>query len=163
MTAKTTLNKKQSRRLFRSQAGSAMIEFSLIVPVFALLFMGAVEMGRFAAYAVLAQAAARAGANYGAWNLVTAANLSGIDAAATSDAQYLPTPIAVTYQDVCSVNKVMPPTTSQCPTSSVAPPVNTVYYIKVTVSANYAPWIGYPGIPSRVYVSGSDYQQVALQ
>jgi Flp pilus assembly protein TadG len=140
-----------------------MIELALIAPVFALLFMGVVELGRFATYAVLAQSAARDGANYGAWNLVTAANLTGIDSAVASNTQYLPSPVTVTYQDVCSVNKVLPPTSSQCPTSVTTAPVNTVYYIKVTVNASYAPWITYPGIPNPVKVSGSDYQQVAQQ
>lgn len=149
------------RRLFRSQAGAALTEFALLLPVFALLFMGIVELGRFATYAIVAQNAARAGANYGAWNLVSAADLSAIGAAVTKNAQYLPAPINITFQDECSVNKVLPPTT--CTFSTSGPPTNTVYYIKITVSASYAPWVNYPGIPSKVTVSGSDYQQVAQQ
>jgi len=152
---------KRAGRLVRSQAGVALIEFALFAPVFILLFMGIVELGRFCTYAILAQAAARAGANYGAQNLTTAADLTGIDTWATGDAQYLPTPIAVTYKDLCSVNGALPPTT--CTVSSTAPPVNTVYYVRVTVNATYAPWISYPGIPSTVTVSGSDYLRVQQQ
>ena len=138
-----------------------MVEFALFAPVFILLFMGIVELGRFATYAILAQAAARAGANYGAQNLTTAADLNGIDTWATGDAQYLPAPITVTYKDLCSVNGVLPPTT--CNVSTTAPPVNTVYYVQVTVNAKYAPWISYPGIPNPVTVSGSDYLRVQQQ
>ena len=148
-------------RLFRSQAGTALIEFALLAPAFIFMFMGILEVGRYATYAVLAQASARSGANYGSANLMTAADLNGINTWATGDAQYLPTPITVTYQHLCSVNGVLPPVA--CSWSQVAPPVNTVYYIKVTVSAMYAPWVSYPGIAARVTVSGSDYLRVQQQ
>ena len=51
-------------RLLRSQAGTAMIEFALVAPAFLFMFMGLIEVGRYATYAVLAQASARSGANY---------------------------------------------------------------------------------------------------
>jgi Flp pilus assembly protein TadG len=152
---------RRAARLVRSQAGVAMVEFALFAPVFILLFMGIVELGRYATYAILAQAAARAGANYGAQNLTTAADLTGINTWATGDAQYLPAPITVTNKDLCSVNGALPPT--KCSVSAVAPPVNTVYYVQVTVNATYSPWIAYPGIPNVVTVSGSDYLRVQQQ
>jgi Flp pilus assembly protein TadG len=152
---------KRAAHLVRSQAGVALVEFALLAPVFILLFMGIVELGRFCTYAILAQAAARAGANYGAQNLTTAADLTGINTWATGDAQYLPTPIAVTYKDLCSVNGALPPTT--CTVSATSAPVNTVYYVQVTVNATYQPWIQYPGIPHPVTVSGSDYLRVQQQ
>jgi len=148
-------------RLLRSQAGTAMVEFALTAPLFLMMFMGIVEIGRYATYAVLAQASARSGANYGAQNLMTAADLTDINTWATGDAQYLPTPITVTYQHLCSVNGVLPPVA--CSWNQVTPPVNTVYYIKVNVSAHYAPWVSYPGIPGVVTVTGSDYLRVQQQ
>ena len=87
-----------------------MVEFALLAPVFILTFMGIVELGRFCTYGVLAQAAARASANYGAQNLTTAADLAGIDTGLL--ATHSPSkPIAVTYKDLCSVNGALPPTT----------------------------------------------------
>lgn len=148
------------KKLFRAQAGTAMIEFALLTPAFALLFMGIVEFGRYGTYAILAQGAARTAANYGSWNLVNAADLSGMRASAASDAQYLPSP-TITSQDLCSVNGAMPPT--PCVFSAVAPPVNNVYYVQVTVTATYHPWIAYPGIPDPVTVTGSDYLRVVTQ
>jgi Flp pilus assembly protein TadG len=147
------------KKLFRSQAGTAMIEFALLTPAFALLFMGIVEFGRYGTYAILAQGSARTGANYGSANLVTAADLNGIRASALSDAQYLPSP-TITPHDLCSVNGAMPPTPCMF---AAAAPVNTVYYVQVTVTANYAPWIAYPGIPNLVTVSGSEYVRVVQQ
>jgi hypothetical protein len=117
-------------------------------------------MGRYATYAVLAQASARSGANYGSYNLMTAADVNDIDSWATGDAQYLPSP-SVTYQHLCSVNGVLPPVA--CTWNTTAPPTNTVYYIKVTVSGTYAPWVSYPGIPAHVTVTGSDYLRVQQQ
>jgi Flp pilus assembly protein TadG len=148
-------------RLFRSQAGTAMVEFALTAPAFLFMFMGIIEVGRFATYAVLAQASARSGANYGSANLMTAADLTDINTWASGDAQYLPAPITVTYKHLCSVNGVLPPVA--CSWNAISPPVNTVYYIQVTVSATYAPWIQYPGIPASVKVSGSDYLRVQQQ
>jgi Flp pilus assembly protein TadG len=137
-----------------------MVEFALTAPAFLLLFMGIVELGRYTTYAVLAQASARAGANYGSYNLMTADDLNGIDTWAAGDAQYLPTP-TVTYQHLCSVNGVLPPVA--CSWNTSTPPVNTVYYIKVIVSGNYTPWVSYPGIPAHVAVIGSDYLRVQQQ
>jgi hypothetical protein len=67
----------------------------------------------------------------------------------------------VTYKDLCSVNGALPPTT--CTVSATAAPINTVYYVQVTVNATYQPWIQYPGIPNTVTVSGSDYLRVQQQ
>jgi Flp pilus assembly protein TadG len=147
-------------RLFRSQAGTAMVEFALTAPAFLFMFMGIIEVGRYSTYAVLAQAAARSGANYGSYNLMTAADVNGINSWATGDAQYLPSE-STTYQHLCSVAGVLPPVA--CTWKTTAPPVNTVYYIKVTVSGTYAPWVSYPGIPNNVTVSGSDYLRVQQQ
>ncbi|MFY9718666.1 MAG: TadE family protein [Candidatus Cybelea sp.] len=148
------------KKLFRSQAGTAMIEFALLTPAFALLFMGIVEFGRYGTYAILAQGAALAGANYGSANLITAADINGMESWATNDAQYLPAPITVNAKHLCSVNGSLPPT--GCVFGAAAP-VNTVYYVQVTVSANYTPWIAYPGIPGTITVSGSNYLRVAMQ
>jgi len=148
-------------RLLRSQAGTAMVEFALAAPAFLFMFMGIVELGRYTTYAVLAQASARSGVNYGSYNLMTADDVNGINTWATGDAQYLPTPITVTPKHLCSVNGVLPPVA--CSWNTSTPPVNTVYYIQVTVSARYTPWVSYPGIPGSVTVSGSDYLRVQQQ
>lgn len=138
-----------------------MLEFALLAPAMIMLFMGILEIGRFTTYAILAQASARSGAGYGAANLITAADIAGIQSATTNDAQYLPTPIAITAKHLCSVNGALPPT--PCNFSTMTAPTNTVYYIGVTVNANYAPWVSYPGIPNPVTVSGSSYMRVSQQ
>jgi Flp pilus assembly protein TadG len=149
------------KRRLRSQSGSAMIEFALFAPALILLFMGAVELGRWATYAILAENAARTGAGYGAQGLTYAANTAAIATAAQSDAEYLPQPYTTTVNFLCSVNGAMPPTA--CTFSTTGPPANTLYYVKVVISSSYAPWIAYPGIPNLVNINGSSHQQVYQQ
>lgn len=149
------------RGRFHRQRGSALVEFAIFAPMFVLMFMGVMEMGRYATYAILAQASARSGANYGASNLMTGADLNNIKAWGTGDAQYLPAGYTYTYNYLCSVNGQLPPKT--CSFSGSSPPTNTVYYIQFTITATYAPWINYPGIPSTITVKGSDYQRIAQQ
>ncbi len=140
-------------RMLRCDAGAALVEFALFLPPLIFAWMGMVELGRYMAYATLAQASARAGTEYGIINLMYAHDLSNTTTWATSDAQYLPAGFTVTSKYLCSVNGALPPTT--CPSTS--PPVNNVYYIQVTVTGTYTPWFTYPGIPSSAKVSGTTY------
>lgn len=48
-----------------SRRGAAALEMGLILPMFMLLALGAVDFGRFAARAIAVDAGARAGAGYG--------------------------------------------------------------------------------------------------
>jgi Flp pilus assembly protein TadG len=137
-----------------------MIEFAVFAPAMILLFMGMVELGRFATYTIIAEWAARVGAGYGAESLSTAADTNGMKAHAQGDAEFLPD-YTVRAQPLCSVNGAMPPT--PCVVNPTGPPANTVYYVQVQITATYTPWIDYPGIPNAVNISGTSYQQVYQQ
>jgi Flp pilus assembly protein TadG len=78
------------RRLPRSQAGVALVEFALALPFLIMLMVGIVEMGRLAYYNILVGNAAYAGAFYGSTNLRTANDTSGMTAAAERDGQNVP-------------------------------------------------------------------------
>jgi Flp pilus assembly protein TadG len=75
------------RRLARANGGTAVAEMAVIAPLVILLLIGIVEMGRWARYSVVVSNAARAGVQYGAQNLATAADVSGMQAAALGDAE----------------------------------------------------------------------------
>ncbi|MDB5073763.1 MAG: pilus assembly protein [Candidatus Eremiobacteraeota bacterium] len=75
------------RRLARADGGTAVAEMAVIAPLVILLLVGLIEVGRWAHYSVLVGNAARAGVQYGAQNLATAADSSGMQAAALNDAQ----------------------------------------------------------------------------
>jgi TadE-like protein len=73
--------------LTRADAGSAIAELLLVMPLLMLIFTGLVEAGRIGDYAIKLGNAAHAGAMYGAQNLYTAVDAAGIRSAALNDAQ----------------------------------------------------------------------------
>jgi len=74
------------RRLRHGDAGSALVELALSVPILVLLLLGAVEFGRFAYLAIELTNAAKAAAQYGAQNSVTGADVTGMQLVASQDA-----------------------------------------------------------------------------
>ena len=78
------------RRVITSETGSALAELAIVVPMLLLLLIGLMEVGRFGSYAILAGNAARAGVQYGAQNMVTAADNAGMQSRALADAQSMP-------------------------------------------------------------------------
>jgi Flp pilus assembly protein TadG len=74
----------RTRRLTK-QRGQSFVEVAFGLPVLLILLVGIVEIGRFAFYSVVVAGAARAGAQYGAQNLATAADTAGIIHAAQND------------------------------------------------------------------------------
>jgi Flp pilus assembly protein TadG len=68
------------------QRGQALIEMAIALPILIGLLLGIIEIGRYAYLAILVSNSARAGAIYGAQNLVDAVNTAGIAAAAQNDA-----------------------------------------------------------------------------
>ena len=63
-------------RMLRCDAGAALVEFALFLPPLIFAWMGMIEVGRYMAYATLAQASARAGTEYGIINLMYAHDIS---------------------------------------------------------------------------------------
>lgn len=74
------------RALPSADAGTALVELALVAPMLLMLMLGAIEVGRFADYAIKVTNGARAGAAFGAQNLVTASLPANISAAALADA-----------------------------------------------------------------------------
>src|SRR5580704_13108987 len=63
------------------ECGQSLIELAFVIPF--LLLVGIIEIGRFAFYSIVVANAARAGAQYGAQSLATAADTTGISTAVT--------------------------------------------------------------------------------
>jgi hypothetical protein len=151
-------------RLRHSDSGSSLIEFAIAAPVLILLLIGLIEMGRFTFFSILAANAARAGVQYGAQNLETAYDTSGITSAALQDAQNLPNWTAangITVNQLCALDGGPP---QQCSTPwGSSPPVDTIYYVQVQVSGTFNTLLNYPGIPNPVPISGSATMRVATQ
>jgi Flp pilus assembly protein TadG len=153
--------KKRARTLFRSQGGTSMIEFALVAPVLIFLLIGLIEVGRYTYFGILAANAARAAVQYGAQNLRTASDITGMDNAAVADAQNLPNWTAanggITAQYLCSTGS----TTGAC--GSGTPAAGTIYYVKVTVTGLFTSLLHYPGVPDNIPISATAMMRVASQ
>jgi Flp pilus assembly protein TadG len=74
------------RRIPHNDAGSALVELALSLPILILLLLGGVEFGRFAYLAVELTNAAKAAAQYDAQNSITGADVTGMQLVASQDA-----------------------------------------------------------------------------
>ncbi len=140
---------------FKSEAGTAMVEFAVLAPVFIFLLVGLIEIGRFSYFALLAADAARAGVQWGAQNLSTADNNYGMADAAQNDGQHLGW--TVTQSHFCTLNG----TVTACAIGAV--PAGQVYYVQVTTSGTFNSLLKYPGIPQSLPVSGKAVMRVVGQ
>jgi Flp pilus assembly protein TadG len=141
-----------------AQSGQALLEVALVTPLLLLLAVGIIEIGRYAYYSILVADAARAGAQYGAQNLATAADNAGIRAAAENDGQNL-APLNVTVQHECGCTGSS--IGGACPATSCASPNHALVYVKVTVSGKFNSLFKYPGIPSSISCDSTELMRVA--
>src|ERR1700759_2276170 len=86
------------RRDLYGDKGQAFVELALVLPIFFLLLIGAVELGRLAYASIEVSNAARAGVAYAAQNHTTAQDATNIQLAATQDAPNIPSLAAATSQ-----------------------------------------------------------------
>ncbi|HWE87613.1 MAG TPA: TadE/TadG family type IV pilus assembly protein [Terracidiphilus sp.] len=75
-----------SRSGKRGETGQALVELAFSVSFLLLILLGAAEFGRFVYFAIELSNAAKAAAQYGSRNSLTAADIAGMQAAAAADA-----------------------------------------------------------------------------
>lgn len=140
------------RRLLRCDSGTGAIEFGLVAPMLIFLLMGVVDMGRYMYCGILATHAAASGVQYGAQNLLTAADDSSMQHAALTDAPALSNASA-TAVHVCKVG----PSVVSCAATGVT------YFVQVQVTGTFSALINYPGIPSSIPITATAVMRVANQ
>jgi len=147
------------KRFLASQAGTSLIEFALVAPVFLFMLVGIIEVGRYTYFGIVASHAARAGVQYGSQNLVTAASPAGgaIENAALNDAGNL-SGWKATHSIICTNAG----TQVTCPiaASGIIGP-NLVYYVQVKVTGNVSSLLKYPGIPQQSAFTATATMRVA--
>jgi Flp pilus assembly protein TadG len=141
----------------RHEAGLALVEFALVVPILIMLLIGLIEYGRLAYFTIEVANAAHAGAQYASLSLSNAANTSGIQNAATKDGQNSIASLTVQSQRVCSCwsgTSETALTTAQCASSCPAGQ-RYVSYAQVTVNGSMSPLFNYSylGLPGTWSVS----------
>src|ERR1700683_3659749 len=154
--------RRQSRRkmlVYRTgERGESLVEFALVVPLLLLLGVGIIEIGRFAYYSILVSNAARAGAQYGAQNLATAADAAGIRTAAENDGQNLSQlRVTVRHECGCTGSSIG----GACPATGCASPNHALVYVKVTVTGKFNSLFKYPGIPQSIDCDSTELMRVA--
>src|SRR5580692_4264256 len=134
----------------RQDKGQAFVELALVLPIFILLLVGAVEIGRLAYASIEVSNAARAGVAYAAQNHTTAQDATNIQLAATSDAPNLTTITATpTYSCSCESTAGVFTAPGSCTGISTAAgscpsPSRIVLYVQVTTSAPMNTMFHYP-------------------
>lgn len=154
------------RKSLHGQAGLALVEFAIVVPVLILLLVGLIEIGRFAYLGILVGNAARAGVQYGAASLVRAKDTTGMQNAALNDGQNVagltasspaPTNFCECYNGSTAASISCSVTT--CPLSGYHRNV----YVQVTTQGTFTPLFHYPGLPMSFSVNRTATMRVTPQ
>ncbi len=143
MSAMGKSNRGANRR------GQASVELALSLPLLLMMFLVVVETGRAFYIAISVSNAARAGVQYGAQNITTAADNVGMQAAASKDAPNLVGMIATaTHFCKCSDGTASTCLATDCASS------HRLLYAQVNTSAPYTPLINFMGILPSMTVPG---------
>lgn len=140
-----------------SQGGS-LVELALIMPIFTLLLVGAVDFARLAYAGIEVSNGARAGVLYGAQNHTTAMDATGMKLAAVNEAADV-SPVTATANSSCTCTNGTVITCSNAGTLCVSP-ARTLEYVQVTTSTTVNPVFTYFTLPSTVTLNGSATMRV---
>ena len=124
---------------------AATVEFAVLAPLLAFLFLLAVDYGRVFYYSVIVQNAARKGALYGCQDAAHSIDKVGIRDAALADATDITPPQAVGAGVVSSLKQGGPGVVSTTGADANGNPT-----VSVTVAYSLQTVANYPGIPNRV-------------
>jgi Flp pilus assembly protein TadG len=154
-----------SRRKFDAgdSAGTSMVEFALLAPVFIFMMVGVIEVTRYLYFGIVAAHAARAGVQYAAQTTETAADAAANGAktksAAIADGQNLSA-----WQVTSSITCTVGGQASTCPINTAnAVPANLVYYVQVKVTGTFNSLLAYPGLPHSIPVTATAIMPVGNQ
>jgi Flp pilus assembly protein TadG len=148
-------------RHYRSEeAGQAFVELALVLPIFTVLVLGAVEFGRLAYAAIEVGNAARAGVAYAAQSHTTAQDSANITLAATNEAPEITNLTATpSYSCSCESTGGTIATPGDCTTISPAAgscpsPSRIVLFVQVNTSATVNTLFHFTGFPNSVTLTG---------
>jgi Flp pilus assembly protein TadG len=141
-----------------NDAGQALIELALIMPIFTVLLAGAGDFARLAYAGIEVSNAAGAGVQYGAQNRITALDIAGMKLAATNDGADVSS-IQATASNSCVCTDGTSITCANAATACVSP-ARTLQYVQVNTSAEVSPFFHYPGLPATFNLQGQATMRV---
>lgn len=142
-------------RFLRDERGNNLIEFAMLLPMFMVLILGAVDFGRYYYLAMEVAGAAQAAVEYGMQDAqssvtgnMTTEGKNSAQQVTTSNAG-VSSNITVTTAAGCECSDGSNYTTSGCSTataSSLSCSYNLVYVVKATASASFTPIVPWHGV-----------------
>ncbi|MDR3725621.1 MAG: TadE/TadG family type IV pilus assembly protein [Terracidiphilus sp.] len=150
------------RCLRHRDAGSALVELALSLPILITLLLGAVEFGRFAYLAIELTNAAKAAAQYGAQNSVTGADVTGMQLVAAQDAPEATAQCTgfTTTVAATSCACVVGGSSTGAACGSTCAGGYIVQNLNITTSAQCTPLIYPTGLGGKLTLSGHAVQEV---
>ena len=162
------------RRRNNSEAGQALLELALLLPMMCLLLFGVVEIGRAAAFTIAVNNAASAGVGYGAQNSATASDNTGMQTIAMRDARNggLLSGMTATATHGClcdptgggtstGISCTYPvPDPSSCNGIADTCSGQPVECVQVTTHVQFDPLLHYPGLPNNYQANGQAVMRV---
>ena|SRR5690242_10673897 len=136
--------------------GQSMVELAMALPLLLLLLLAAVEMGRIYYAYLTADDAARAGVEYGAQNLATASDLSGMQNTALNNAKDVQGMSASASQWCeCGNGSRMACGDAMCASGTES------VYVEVDTQMQFHTLLTYPGMASSLHIAGHAIRRVA--
>jgi len=138
-------------RLGREVHGSVSVELAFYIMVGIALIAGSIEFGRLGLEQVRIAGAARAGAQYGIYDLSSAGDIAGITQAARTDADDDTNSLTVAAAQICRCSDgTVKACNETCGDGAYAP-----HYVEVSVSEDVALWFQFPGVPSTISLAAT--------
>jgi Flp pilus assembly protein TadG len=142
--------------------GQAIVETAILAPFLMIMLVSIIDIGRLEQYNTIVGHSARAAALYGAQNLTTAVDNSGMTAAGQSDATNNLKPLTGLLVSPTTVCKCSDGSNAICTPPSVCP-TNThmLTYVSVTSTYTFTTLFKYHVIPSTYTLKRTEMMQVA--
>lgn len=140
----------------RGASGNVTIEFGFLILILVTLAMGAFDFGRLGFRKIAITSAARAGAQYGTQDLVTAADTAGMIQAARNDIEDTGNALAIAARRYCDC----PGQGEVACTVTCADGTYSLMYVEVTVPDQINFLFPYPGITSPRAVASTSTMRV---
>jgi Flp pilus assembly protein TadG len=138
---------KWLRSIRKGSEGSSFVELALVLPIFMLIFVPAIDIGRAIYASIEVASAAQAGAAYGIQNPTDVAGMRSASAAGASNISGVSA--TATYGCECSDGSGASASCATTPTCTY----NYVNYVDVVATVPYTTTFSYPWIRSSMNIS----------
>lgn len=152
-------------KLMQCDKGTGLVEFAIALPLLAVLVLGIIETGRFAAFSVRISNAARAGAQFAqsqgqrtAYDSTDIANAACADAGFPCAATARPNVMVVNATTYCLFSDGS--ADASCALPAQGSGLQRLTYEKVTASGQFTPLFNYPLFPNPMPISATTTMQV---